>query len=60
MKNIDVIRNASEEELVEILHEQEFECDGRCSDFGNGCFGTCKHDCGREFIREWLNEENKD
>lgn len=29
MKNIDVIRSASEEELIEILHEKKFDCDER-------------------------------
>ena len=56
MKNIDAIRNASEEELIEILYEQKFECDERCPDFSR--FGTCKHDHGRDFIRDWLHEEN--
>lgn len=58
MKNMDIIRNASEDELVEILHEQTFDCADRCPDFGSGCLGTCTHDCGRDFIRDWLNEEN--
>lgn len=58
MKNIDAIRNASEEELIKILYEQKFECDERCPDFEPGCFGTCKHDHGRDFIRDWLHEEN--
>lgn len=29
MKNIDLIRNASEDELVELLHEKDFDCDER-------------------------------
>ena len=58
MKNIDMIRNASEEELIEILHEQKFECDDICPDFGCGCLGTCEHNYGRDFIRDWLHEEN--
>ena len=45
MKNIDVIRNASEDELVELLHEKDFDCD------------ESNHDYGRDFIREWLNTE---
>ena len=59
MKNIDIIRSASEEELIEILYEQDFECDERCQDFGTGCFKTCEHDHGRDFIRDWLNEEKQ-
>lgn len=57
MKNIDIIRSASEEDLIEILCEQDFECDGRCLDFECGCFKTCEHDYGRDFIRDWLNKE---
>lgn len=57
MKNIDLIRNASEDELVELLHEKDFDCDERCSDFGFGCRGKCNHDYGRDFIRTWLNTE---
>lgn len=59
MKNIDIIKSASEEELIEILYEQEFECDENCPDFGSGCFKTCEHDHGRDFIRDWLNEEKQ-
>ena len=58
MKNIDVIRSAKEEDLIEILHEKNFDCDERCPDFGCGCRGECKHDYGRDFIRNWLNTEN--
>ena len=58
MKNIDRIRSMSEEELTELFHGIPFDCAEKCPDFGIGCFGTCKHDCGRDFIREWLNEEN--
>lgn len=58
MKNIDVIRSAREEDLIEILHEKKFDCDERCPDFGCGCRGECKHDYGLDFIREWLNTEN--
>lgn len=57
MKNIDLIKNASEDELVELLHEKDFDCDERCPDFGCGCRGKCNHDYGRDFIREWLNTE---
>lgn len=57
MKNIDLIRNASEDELIELLHTKDFDCDERCPDFGCGCFRKCKHDYGRDFIREWLNTE---
>lgn len=58
MKNIDVIRNGSEEDLIEILHEKAFDCDERCPDFGYGCRRECMHDYGRDFIRNWLNAEN--
>ena len=58
MKNIELLRTASEEDLIEILHEGPFDCANYCPEFGSGCLGTCTHDCGREFIREWLNEEN--
>ena len=58
MKNIDIIRNASEEDLIEILHETRFDCYEKCPDYISGCLRTCTHDFGREFIREWLNEEN--
>lgn len=58
MKNIELLRTASEEDLIEILHETEFDCSERCPDFGSGCLGICTHDYGREFIREWLYEEN--
>ena len=57
MKNIDIIKSASEEDLIEILYEQDFECDERCPDFECGCFKTCEHDHGRDFIRDWLNKE---
>ena len=60
MKNIDVIRSASEEDLVEILHKKDFDCDERCADFGCGCLDKCKHDYGRDFIRDWLNKEYQD
>ena len=58
MKNIDIIRSASEEDLIEILNEKAFDCDERCPDFGCGCMEKCEHDCGRDFIRDWLNAEN--
>lgn len=58
MKNIERIKTMSEEELVELFHEIPFNCADQCPDFGYGCLGTCTHDCGREFIRNWLNEEN--
>ena len=58
MKNIDRIKSMSEEELTELLYGIPFDCSERCPDSGNGCFGTCTHDDGREFIRDWLNEEN--
>lgn len=60
MKNIELLRTASEKDLIEILHEMEFDCSERCPVFGCGCLETCTHDYGREFIREWLNEENQD
>jgi len=41
----------SEEELTELFHEIPFDCAERC-------LGTCTHDAGRDFIRDWLNEEN--
>lgn len=34
MKSIDIIKSASEEDLIEILYEQDFECDEGCPDFG--------------------------
>ena len=52
MKNIDVIRRASENDLIEILHEKAFDCDERCPDFGCGCFRKCKHDYGRDLTRK--------
>lgn len=58
MKNIERIKTMSEEELVELFHETPFDCADQCPDFGCGCLKTCTHDCGREFIRNWLNEEN--
>ena len=58
MKNTDRIKSMSEEELTELFHEIPFDCAERCPDFGNGCLGTCTHDAGRDFIRDWLNEEN--
>lgn len=57
MKNIDLIKNASEDELIELLHTKDFDCDERCPDFWYGCRGKCNHDYGRDFIREWLNTE---
>lgn len=58
MKNIDVIRKGSEEDLIEILHKKAFDCDERCQDFGYGCREKCMHDYDRDFIRNWLNAEN--
>lgn len=58
MKNIDRIRSMSEEELTELLYGIPFDCAEKCPDFENGCLGTCTHDAGRDFIRDWLNEEN--
>ena len=58
MKNTDRIKSMSEEEMTELFHEIPFDCAERCPDFGNGCLGTCTHDAGRDFIRDWLNEEN--
>lgn len=58
MKNIDRIRNADVNDLVEILHEGPFDCANYCSEFGSGCLGTCTHDAGRDFIRDWLEEES--
>ena len=58
MKNIDRIKSMSEEELTELLYGIPFDCAERCPDFGNGCLGTCTHDAGRDFIRDWLNEEH--
>lgn len=58
MKNIERIKTMSEKELIELFHEIPFDCANQCPDFGYECLETCTHDCGREFIRNWLNEEN--
>ena len=58
MKNIERIKTMSEKELIELFHEIPFDCADQCPDFGYGCLETCTHDCGREFIRNWLNAEN--
>ena len=55
MKNIERIKTMSEKELIELFHEIPFDCADQCPDFGCGCLKTCTHDCGREFIRNWLN-----
>lgn len=60
MKNIERIKTMSEKELIELFHEIPFDCADQCPDFGCGCLETCTHDCGREFIRNWLNAENQD
>lgn len=59
MRNIDRIKAMDEEKLTELFQTTPFDCAERCPDFDCGCRRTCIHDGGREFIRQWLNEENK-
>lgn len=58
MENFTLLRIAIEEDLIEILHETRFNCHEKCPDYISGCLRTCTHDCGREYIKEWLHEES--
>ena len=58
MKNFTLLRIATEEDLIEMLHETRFDCHEKCPDYKSGCLRTCTHDGGREYIKEWLHEES--
>ena len=57
MTNADNIRRMSDYELMKILFCSPINCTDVCPDFAGGCDATCKHDHGRDYIKEWLAQE---
>ena len=47
----------TDEELVDFIDNEAPSCTGLCDDFAQGCYNTCKHNGGRDMIREWLQAE---
>lgn len=65
MTNADMIRNMSDEELVNLLVWRSYACgyvptcDEGCMDFGGGCANDCPHEKQEKAVREWLASESK-
>lgn len=59
MTNADRIRQMSDEELIEILIDNQFDCSLNCKDFGMGCKIDCKFNKGKDFALKWLQAESE-
>lgn len=66
MTNADVIRNMSDEELVDLLvwnsvglFEKVPTCDEDCMDFGCGCANNCPHEKQERAVRKWLASQSE-
>lgn len=65
MTNADMIRNMSDEELVDLLvwrctcYGYVPTCDEGCMDFDGGCANDCPHEKREKAVREWLARESE-
>ena len=58
MTRYEEIVNSDIEQLAEFLWEHNaIDCSDYCEEYASGCALTCKHQLGKEYILQWLEEE---
>ena len=57
MKNADMIRQMTDEELAYFINISSPNCNSICKDSKSGCAWNCKHNRGDDILLKWLKDD---
>lgn len=57
MTNLELIKSMNDDTLANFINITRPNCNDLCKDAKSGCAFSCKHNCGKNIIKKWLNEE---